>query len=955
MSYQSESELEENLIQILINQGYTSTYIHNEETLLANLKIQLEKLNQTQFSTEEFDQIRYHLSKGNVFEKSNKLRGYFDIQIDNHHSTKYIKFFNQDDYTQNTFQVEQQIKVQGKYQNQYDVTLLINGLPLVQIELKRRGLELKEAFNQINRYQRDSYGYSAGLFQYIQIFIISNGVNTKYFANNKTQSFKQTFYWTDKDNQKLTKLDDFADSFLRPLHLARMICQYIVLTSIGKDLMILRPYQIYAVEAIVNQVKTSRENGYIWHTTGSGKTLTSFKTAQILVQNNSIDKVVFVVDRKDLDAQTTEEFNAFSAGCVDETTSTQSLVNQILGKNLKSIKGIMSGKLLITTIQKLSIALKRKELSSINSQRMIFVFDECHRSQFGAMHASIKNFFPETNQPQCFGFTGTPIFDENNISNTTGTHTTASIFKNLLHSYVIVDAINDQNVLPFSIEYVGKYSLKDSATEIDIEIDGNLDKKEILDSSERLSKIVDYIITHHHRKTHKKEFSAIFAVSSIDVLYEYYKLFKEKAKDLKVASIFSYVANEEDPNANGNHDSDHIINESSRDKLEQIISDYNHTYGTSFSTRDQGGFQNYFRDISKRVKQHQKNPSIDILLVVNMFLTGFDSPSLNTIYVDKNLKHHGLIQAFSRTNRLLNEKKSHGQVVCFRNLKKATDDALVLFSNPQAKSTIIVKDYKETLSQFTDAIARILLIAPTPNHVSNFKDEEEKLSFIQAFKEIIKIKNVLIGFVDFDWRHLGISEQSFEDYSSKYLDLYDEIKKPQTPKESILKDVDFLIELVHRDEINVSYILKLIDEYLKLENIKKEKHKQHIFNLLNSEPNLRNKKDLIMSFLEEQNFDGNRGFELEDIEEAFTLFVEFQKKKAFSSLCDTENLDLVKTQEIIDEYLYDGRIPLDDDIEESYLGVISLRDRDNIIPKLRDAILQYIERSYFMEEAIINS
>jgi type I restriction enzyme R subunit len=950
MGSQSELELEEYLIQILTKQGYTLTIIHNEDTLLSNLKKQLEKLNQTQFSSEEFDQIRSHLSLGSVFEKANKLRGYFDVQIDNH-PTKYIKFLNQDDYTQNTFQVIQQIKIQGKYQNRYDVTILINGLPLVQIELKRRGIELKEAFNQINRYHRDSYGYSTGLFQYIQIFIISNGVNTKYFANNKDQSFKQTFYWTDKDNQKLTEISQFASSFLHIYHIAKMISQYIVLTSTSKKLMILRPYQIYAVEAIVNQVNTSRENGYIWHTTGSGKTLTSFKTAQILVQNNSIDKVVFVVDRKDLDAQTTEEFNAFSEGCVDDSKTTQILVDQLLGKNLKSIKGVMKGKLIITTIQKLSIALKRNVLGSINNQRIIFIFDECHRSQFGAMHTSIKEFFPKDSPPQCFGFTGTPIFDENHVSH----HTTKSIFQNLLHSYVIVDAINDQNVLPFSIDYVGKYNLKDSATEIDIETDGNIDTKEVLDSNERLNKIVDYIIAHHHRKTHNKEFSAIFAISSIEVLYEYYKLFKEKAKDLKVASIFSYVANEEDPNANGNNDSDHhIINESSRDKLEKIISDYNQNYGTSFSTKDQYGFQNYFRDISKRVKQHHKNPSIDILLVVNMFLTGFDSPSLNTIYVDKNLKYHGLIQAFSRTNRILNEKKSHGQVVCFRNLKQATDDAIALFSNPQAKSTIIVKDYKESLSNFNDAVAKILSITPTPNQVSKLKDEEQKLSFIQAFRDIIRMKNALTSFVDFDWHHLGISEQSFEDYSSKYLDLYDEIKRPATPKESILKDIDFLIELIHRDEINVSYILKLIDESLHKPNEEKDKQKQHIANILSSDPKLRSKKDLILAFIEEMNLKGNQGFILEDIVEAFNLFVDYQQKRSFSSLCDTENLDLVKTQEIIDLYLYDGRTPLDDDIEDSYLGIISLRERDNIIPRLRDAILQYIERSYFLED-IINS
>jgi type I restriction enzyme R subunit len=700
---QSEQALEDSLVKQLQTLGYEFAPISNEADLLINLKRQLEKHNGVKLTDGEFAKVLNHLNKGNVFDRAKTLRDRFQITRDNGESI-YIEFLNQEHWCQNEYQVTRQVSMEGKYKNRYDVTLLINGLPLVQIELKRRGLELKEAFNQVNRYQRHSFWSSYGLFQYVQIFVISNGVNTKYYANNRRQSFKQTFFWTDKDNKSITWLDAFADAFLEKCHVSKMICKYTVLHESNKILMVLRPYQYYAVEALIDRVKNSHKNGYVWHTTGSGKTLTSFKASQILVKLPEVHKVVFVVDRNDLDYQTTREFNYFSEGSVDGTNNTAHLVRQFSDDT----------PLIVTTIQKLNNAISRKPLpekmemqlaaddtseyknglggSKPSQKRIVFLFDECHRSQFGETHKRIKEFFTNC---QMFGFTGTPIFAENAISNKFGKRTTFELFGDCLHKYVITNAIRDENVLKFSVEYVGRYTQKDG-TEVDLDIQvEDIDTKELLDSPQRLEKIVDYIIANHERKTHRKEFTAIFCVSSIDNLIKYYEFFKAKKEagrhNLRVVTIFSYSANEPDKDADGligdpdfDIREDTPVNVHSREKLDEFINDYNTMYGTRFSTRDSQSFYNYYKDISKRVKDREKETfldkdRVDILLVVNMYLTGFDAKKVNTLYVDKNLRHHGLIQAFSRTNRILNEVKSHGNIVCFRNLKKATDDAIRSF------------------------------------------------------------------------------------------------------------------------------------------------------------------------------------------------------------------------------------------------------------------------------------
>ncbi|MCU0459650.1 MAG: type I restriction endonuclease subunit R, partial [Bacteroidales bacterium] len=811
MSKQPELILEEQLIAKLQELGYALVHIQNETELIDNLKVQLEKHNHITFSDKEFDKVLNILSKGSVFEKAKTLREKQHI-IRNNGDNLYFEFINTEQWCQNQYQVTHQVSMEGKYKNRYDVTLLINGLPLVQIELKRRGLELKEAFNQVNRYQRHSFSSSYGLFQYIQIFVISNGVNTKYYANNRFQSFKQTFYWTDIENKRLTNiLNGFASDFLEKCHISKMICKYIVLNETSKILMVLRPYQYYAVEALVDRVMHSRKNGYIWHTTGSGKTLTSFKASQILTRLPKIKKVVFVVDRKDLDYQTTKEFNSFSKGSVDGTDNTRQLVRQFTDDT----------KLIVTTIQKLNAAISKKHflerMKPLQDERIVFIFDECHRSQFGETHQRIISFFRNI---QMFGFTGTPIFAENAVKNELGKKTTKELFGECLHKYVITDAIRDENVLKFSVEYVGRYRNRDSSNEIDIQVE-DIDVDELMESSARLEKIVDYIIAHHNRKTHNREFTAMFCVSSIPALIRYYELLYRKKMlgnhDLKIATIFSYIANEDDVDANGfipeeisvaaEPEIAYATNPHTREKLDEFIGHYNQMFGSAFSTRDSQSFYNYYNDISKKVKERK----IDILLVVNMYLTGFDSPSLNTLYVDKNLRFHGLIQAYSRTNRILNELKSQGNIVVFRNLKNATDEAITLFSNKDAIEEIIMKPYDEYVKSFNDAFINLLHITPTVDSVNNLVTEDDELKFIIAFRDLMRIKNVLASFSDFKWSDLSMTEQQFEDYKSKYLDLHDKVKSEHAKeKVSILEDVDFELELIHRDEINVAYIIRLL-------------------------------------------------------------------------------------------------------------------------------------------------
>ena len=662
MATQSEQTLENNLIAQLETLGFDKVRIDDEDALLVNLKAQLEKHNKVQLSDGEFKQVLNKLAKGNIFEKAKILRDKIAYTKDDG-TTGYIELINQIQWCKNQYQVTNQVTMVGKYTNRYDVTILVNGLPLVQIELKRRGLEMKEAFNQTNRYHRHSFSAGYGLFGYIQLFVISNGVNTKYYANNPVnkRDFKQTFFWADEDNKKISQLSEFAEVFLEKCQLSKMITKYVVLNESAQILMALRPYQYYAVEAIVDQVRNTEKFGYIWHTTGSGKTLTSFKTAQILTQSPHVHKVVFVVDRKDLDYQTIKEFNSFSEGSVDATNNTKRLVEQFADDT----------PLIVTTLQKLNNAIhSEKYLSSmtgLQDKRMVFIFDECHRSQFGDTHNRIKDFFHKV---QMFGFTGTPIFVENAAKNALGKRTTKDLFGECLHKYVITDAIRDENVLKFSIEYIRTVKQKDGVADIDVEA---IDTAEVMNSPTRLNNITDYIVANHNRKTHGREFTAIFCVSGKQAksggfpLKDYYELFKKKKEagehSLKVATIFSYQANEDDADADG-MDGDVIpddtkpINKHSRDFLDDCMSDYNEMFGTNYSSDN---FYGYYKDVGKRVKARQ----VDILLVVNMFLTGFDSPPLNTIYVDKNLKYHGLIQAYSRTNRTMGQKNPKGMLCAF--------------------------------------------------------------------------------------------------------------------------------------------------------------------------------------------------------------------------------------------------------------------------------------------------
>lgn len=943
MTSQPEALLESNLIAQLEKLGYQRVVIQHEDDLLINLKQQLEEHNKVKLSDGEFTQILNFINKGNIFERAKILRDRVPYTNDQG-ETKTIELINQIHWCQNQFQVTQQVSIEGKYKNRYDVTILINGLPLVQIELKRRGLELKEAFNQTNRYERHSYGAGHGLFQFIQLFVISNGVNTKYYANSplKARSFKQTFYWSDIKNKLITQLSDFAEVFLEPCHVSKMITKYVVLNESQKILMVLRPYQFYAVEAIVERVKNTTDFGYIWHTTGSGKTLTSFKAAQILTNLPQVFKVVFVVDRKDLDYQTSKEFNSFSKGSIDGTNNTNTLVKQLSGDN----------KLIVTTIQKLNTAISKTrylgKMEALQDKHVVFIFDECHRSQFGKTHEDIKAFFKGS---QMFGFTGTPIFEENAGTNEYGKRTTTMLFDKCLHKYVITDAIRDENVLKFSIEYIRTFKKKDHIVDINVEA---IDEAEVMNAPQRLNNVVDYIIANHGRKTHNREFTGLFCVSGVPTLIEYYKLFHEKKlageHNLKLATIYTYKTNEDDKDAVGFVEDEEFLTaaepqaeyntQHSRDQLEEFIGHYNKQFSTNFTTKDSQSFYNYYNDVAKRVKHKQ----IDLLVVVNMFLTGFDSKTLNTLYVDKNLKYHGLIQAYSRTNRILNELKSQGNIVCFRNLKKATDDAITLFSNIEAKDEIIMQPYEEYVQKFNEAFIRLLGIAPTVNSVNDLPSEDEELEFIKAFRELMRIKNVLSTFTEFSFDDLSMEEQSFEDYKSKYLDLYDKVRSQQRKeKVSILQDVDFELELIHRDEVNVAYILKLLAKLKDAAPEEQERQATAIVELVVGEAQLRSKRELIERFIKEN---------LPKIEDSDTIPEEFdsylneERKKALQSIGEEENLDTEKLEKVIGDFLFSEKKPLRDDVIATMKIRPGLKERgktaERIITKMQEFIETFI-------------
>lgn len=937
MATQSEQQLEINLIDQLQKLGFERVRIDDEAALIANLKTQLEKHNGLTLSEPEFRQVLNKIARGNIFEKAKILRDKVDFTRDDG-TTGYIELIDQLHWCKNQYQVTNQVTMTGTYTNRYDVTLLINGLPLVQIELKRRGLEMKEAFNQTNRYHRHSFSAGKGLFGYIQLFVISNGVNTKYYANNPVnrRDFKQTFFWADEDNNKISALGPFAEAFLEKCQLSKMITKYIVLNESDQMLMALRPYQFYAVERIVEQVKNSDKNGYIWHTTGSGKTLTSFKTAQLLTQSPQVHKVVFVVDRKDLDFQTIKEFNSFSPGSIDGTNSTANLVKQFTDDT----------KIIVTTLQKLNTAISRDKhlakMDALKDKRMVFIFDECHRSQFGDTHRRITNYFPNV---QMFGFTGTPIFADNAAKNALGKRTTKDLFGKCLHKYVITDAIRDENVLKFSVEYIRTVKRKDEIADIEVEA---IDTAEAMEAPERLEKIADYILSNHNRKTHDRQFTAIFAVSNVKTLIAYYELFKAKREagehKLNVATIFSYQANEEDEDANGFIETDFTedkggpVNKHSREKLDEFIGDYNASFGTNFSTDN---FYGYYKDIGKRVK----TKDVDILLVVNMFLTGFDSKALNTIYIDKNLKYHGLLQAFSRTNRIMGAKKSQGNVVCFRNLKPATDKSIELFANKDAIEEIVLAPYEDYVDLFGKAVDNLIAITPTVQSVDDLLTEEDEAKFIQAFRDIIRIKNVLDCFTQFTFDDLPMDEQTFADYRSKYLDLYQKVKaENQKEKISILDDLDFEVELITRDKINVSYIINLLRNMRDAKPGDQPKLRKTIADILDGDAELRSKKELIERFIANHfpNIPGDQ-----DVGDAFDSYWEEERKRALQTISADEGLDQAGLERVIGDFLFTERPPMRNDVIDIMNTRPGLRERgtvaERVINKIRDFVTTFID------------
>jgi len=707
--------------------------------------------------------------------------------------------------------------------------------------------------------------------------------------------------------------------------------------------MVLRPYQFYAVEAIIDRVKNSTKNGYIWHTTGSGKTLTSFKASQILTNNPKIKKVVFVVDRQDLDDQTVREFRAFDKDSIDGTENTKMLIKQFLDPNRP---------LLVTTIQKLNGAIKkakfRSQIEKLKDEKIVFIFDECHRSQFGDTHRRIVSFFKNH---QLFGFTGTPIFVKNAISKKGIKQTTANLFHDCLHRYVITDAIRDENVLKFSIEYYNVFKAKEGVDDIKVE---DIDKQEVYESDDYINTITNYILANHNRKTHHRTFTAILCVSSVDILIKYYDLIKAKKEAgehrLNIATIFSYAANPEDTSANGEipeEDFPEVMMAAEpsaaygkiphKDKLDECIADYNKQFGSKHSAKDGNTFLNYKKDISKRVK----NKQIDILVVVNMFLTGFDSKSLNTLYVDKNLNYHGLIQAFSRTNRILNEKKSQGNILAFRNLKQNTDDAIALFSDKNAKETITIDPYEDQVKKFNEAYKELMAIAPTVDSVNDLENEDNELDFAKAFREIMRLKNILSSFVEFTFEDTYMKEQDFADYTSKYLDLYDKIKTNQQKESvSILEEIDFELELIHRDEINVAYILKLLAKLKDAKPKEQAKQKKQIIDLISGETELRSKRDLIEKFIQNNLPKIEEG---DDVEDEFNAYWKDETRKALRELSKKEDLNQQKVEGIINDFLFTGRMATEDEVIEALEKQPSVLQRESISNRVTEKIKDFIK------------
>lgn len=950
MPVQSEAALENGLIDTLQKMNYEYVHIEEEKNLSANFKKQLEKhnkkkleeLGRTEFTESEFEKILIYLEGGTRFEKAKKLRDLFPLELESGERL-WVEFLNRTHWCQNEFQVSNQITVEGRKKCRYDVTILINGLPLVQIELKRRGVELKQAYNQIQRYHKTSFH---GLFDYIQLFVISNGVNTRYFANNPNSGYKFTFNWTDAANVPFNDLEKFATVFFDKCTLGKIIGKYIVLHEGDKCLMVLRPYQFYAVEKILDRVENSNDNGYIWHTTGAGKTLTSFKAAQLVSELDDVDKVMFVVDRHDLDTQTQAEYEAFEPGAVDSTDNTDELV-----KRLHS-----NSKIIITTIQKLNAAVSKQWYSSrieeIRHSRIVMIFDECHRSHFGECHKNIVKFFDNT---QIFGFTGTPIFVENAVDG----HTTKEIFGNCLHKYLIKDAIADENVLGFLVEYYH----------------GNEDVEYA--DQDRMTEIAKFILNNFNKSTFDGEFDALFAVQSVPMLIRYYKIFKSLNPKIRIGAVFTYAANSNQDDEQTGMNTGGFASESTgeADELQAIMDDYNNMYGTSFTTEN---FRAYYDDINLRMKKKKADMKpLDLCLVVGMFLTGFDSKKLNTLYVDKNMEYHGLLQAFSRTNRVLNEKKRFGKVVCFRDLKSKVDEAIKLFSNGTPLEDIVRKPFNEVKRDYQELTKDFLEHYPEPHFVDYLQSENDKKQFILAFRDIIKKHAEIQIYNEFEKEanDLGMTEQQFMDFRSKYLDIYDTFAAKPTEQPSGYKvqddesgmvaepdpsendttglgDIDFCLELLHSDIINVAYILELIADLNPYSEDYTEK-RQHIIDTMIKDAELRSKAKLIDGFIQKNVDDDRDNFMARkqkadgtsDLEERLNNYIVNERNNAVNTLAKDEDLDASVLNHYLSEYDYLQKEQpeiIQEALKEKHLGLIKKRKAlTRIMERLRNIIVTF--------------
>ena len=936
MPLQSEAALENGLIATLQQMSYEYVQIDEEKNLYSNFKRQLEKHNKKRledfgrsaFTEAEFEKILIYLEGGTRFEKAKKLRDLYPLELESGERV-WVEFLNRTHWCQNEFQVSNQITVEGRKKCRYDVTILINGLPLVQIELKRRGVELKQAYNQIQRYHKTSFH---GLFDYIQLFVISNGVNTRYFANNPNSGYKFTFNWTDAANVPFNDLEKFATLFFDKCTLGKIIGKYIVLHEGDKCLMVLRPYQFYAVEKILDRVVNSNDNGYIWHTTGAGKTLTSFKAAQLVSELDDVDKVMFVVDRHDLDTQTQSEYEAFEPGAVDGTDNTDELV-----KRLQS-----NSKIIITTIQKLNAAVSKawysNKIETVRHSRIVMIFDECHRSHFGDSHKKIMKFFDNA---QIFGFTGTPIFTENAVDG----HTTKEIFGSCLHKYLIKDAIADENVLGFLVEYYHGNEIVDN------------------DSQARMEEIARFILNNFHKSTFDGEFDALFAVQSVPMLIRYYKIFKSLNPKIRIGAVFTYGANnsqddEQTGMGTGKYASSHV---GEADELQSIMDDYNEMFGTAFTTEN---FRAYYDDINLRMKKKKADMKpLDLCLVVGMFLTGFDSKKLNTLYVDKNMEYHGLLQAFSRTNRVLNEKKRFGKIVCFRDLKNKVDTAIKLFSNSDNPEDIIRPPFEDIKKEYQSLTTGFLQKYPTPSYIDSLQSENDKKDFVLAFRDIIRKHAEIRIYEDYseDADDLGMTEQQFNDYKSKYLDItVGLIEPPATPSVAAddpvpygnsqkLEDIDFCLELLHSDIINVAYILGLIEKLDPYSDDYPEK-RRYIIDTMIKDAGMRGKAKLIDGFIQKnvdedkENFMNgrNKADGTNELEERLNQYIISERSKAVNDLADEEQISAEVLNHYMKEYDYLQKEQpeiIQKALKEKHLGLIKTRKAlTRIMERLRGII-----------------